>query len=168
MRRFSKLGVIALMSIFLAGCSKEEVPTMVRSDNQGLYINLMLSDANGNDLLNPDNVNAVNFRDIKVSFANSTALVSGPYVSDSNGVEVPHLYQAKTDGPYSIQLGTWDVSSKSFKDTVFIDWGDGSSDVFYFHYSYNAIHRYKTECTSPNPSFTVSGTPVRRFVGFIR
>ena len=118
---------LLLLLLLLPSCTKEHVDTSEISNG----INLLVSDAQGNDLLDPASKapNAINLSKIKVYLIRDgkEVLYFRENMDAARGFllikpQLGHSY-------YALSLGL-DCESKEDITTTIIDWGNGRRDVF--------------------------------------
>ncbi len=107
-------------------------------DISPVVVNVQVTDANGVDLLNPDNQNSFEASGIK-------AIYKGiEYECNKNASEVntkaymPHFYGLQiskdiNNGIYILKFGELDGAKSYFNEEVTIFWGNGSSDIIKFN-----------------------------------
>ncbi|MDO4159764.1 MAG: hypothetical protein Q4D41_04840 [Prevotellaceae bacterium] len=130
---------VATFSIAAIGCSNDEDEGYMIFDFYPFEINIIVKDASGNDLINPQTPNNISENGIKVLYNGNV------YEKDSLKNEVPpmstraimpRLYGLKTEkdtnGAYRLCFGEFNGEGSYDGETFVIDWNDGTKDTISF------------------------------------
>jgi len=118
------------LAIVLASCTKnkEEDYNGINMDNNAKFA---IINANNEDLLNPNNQNAIDINTVRVYY-----MIDGVKTAASTGSDNPNGYKLlkleQTDGSYKYRLRVFlnpIVSDQQPKNTTIIEWSDSDSDT---------------------------------------
>ena len=125
-----KLLLLLFFPLLLQGCTKDEESKTTYGLVLEGYVTFSVSDAQGNDHLNPASPGAVDLSKIKVYY-----VIDGKerlfYRSNLEAARGYLVYTPKDTGEryYSLRL-FFNIESKEEVTTTIVDWGDGHRDVF--------------------------------------
>lgn len=139
-RGFFLFGILALT---LLSCEKINSDRKIW-DISPVVVALQVVNANGVDLLNPDNQNSY-------AAANIKALYSGKEYECNKSISevytkayLPHFYGLKifknNIGSYYLHFGELEGAKSYSNEEVIIFWGDGTSDKIKFNRTFRWIH----------------------------
>lgn len=124
--------LVALMSVVMLvdSCSEEENEIY---DYYPICIVVSVEDSNGKDLLNPENGSGI-VDNISFVYNGKTYKVGNVY--ESTRAYAPYWYGLALvewkDGQYRLMFGEFDGAATYEKETIIIDWGDGTTDELAF------------------------------------
>ena len=137
---------LLLLSLPLLWSCKKEEDVSTDGDTPPIFISFQVQDAEGNDLLNPENPNAYGVNDIKITCTN----LKGDgmemfYVGAFNGLPEDFgarfklevvTYPLYGSAPYAIGIMGYDADRNWPKIEAYIDWPDGSQDYIEVHHTF--------------------------------
>ncbi len=133
----TKYLLIGIMALVLLSCDKKIINDHKIWDIYPVVVRVQVVNANGIDLLNPDNNNSIAASGIKAVY-NGKEYECNKNVSVVNTkAYMPHFYGLQmnkntNDGTYILLFGEFNGAKSYSNEEVTIFWGDGSSDKIKF------------------------------------
>ncbi len=133
-KKYLLLGIVALglLSCDIIGNNGEIW------DISPVVVTLNVVDANGVDLLNPDNSNSIPVSGLKASYKGVEYVCNKELPAVSTKAYMPYFYGLKVFknsyyDTYTLQFGELDGAKSYSNEEVTIFWGDGTSDKIKFN-----------------------------------
>ncbi len=152
MKKFKYLALL-LAAFMTISCEKDIVNIQYIVDWAPVELYVYLSDAEGNNLLDPAFEGAYNIDDMVLTYEGEEYEVIN-YLTPSEPKAQPMEYFAVFDSPYicrdtkgvaRLTIGEWARNYKWDMATVEVAWGDGTKDTFAFSHDYTYDPEYRND-----------------------
>lgn len=137
MAMFLSLMSLSCDKIPFLDCGNEE---SVIVDWAPIKLQVMLSDTDGNNLLDPESPNYCDPSGIKIKYEGQEYSVS--YANRAYHAVFGPIFIAGSDGHQYLEIGEFDATDKCEKREVEIIWGNGQSDVIAYSNDYTINEKY--------------------------
>ncbi len=129
--------LLGIMALGLLSCDEINNNRKIW-DISPVVVTLRVLDANGADLLNPDNNNSIPVSGLKASYKGIEYECNKELSAVSTKAYMPHFYGLKVFknsyyGTYILQFGELEGAKSYSNEVVTIFWGDGTSDKIKFN-----------------------------------
>jgi hypothetical protein len=127
-KNMKKIILICLTMFLLISCNSDDI--VIDGFNYDAILNISVTNTKGDDLLNPDNSNAIAQSKIKILY-----LVKGKLIQESNGTDYPRNFMIyKQDGLNIIRVFLNSSAEEQYPQT-YIQWSEDNTDIIKIEYN---------------------------------
>lgn len=130
---------MGIVTFLMAGCEKEDV-VGVDGDVTPVEIIIRVTDAHGNDLLNPNTSGTIFYNKISAIYKGKVYSMDTSYMNKSRYL-MPTFYGLKWQksdykDEYLLYFGEFDGTENFQNEEIIIDWNDGTKDTICFDHTW--------------------------------
>ncbi|WP_316634223.1 hypothetical protein [uncultured Flavobacterium sp.] len=124
-----KIVLICLSVFFLSSCNSPE-ENIIAGFNLDASLDIVVTNSNGDDLLNPDTPNSYDQSKIRILY-----LVKGKLINEPNGTDYPRNFlMYKQDNRNVIRVFLNNSNEEQYPET-YIQWSENNTDIVKIEYN---------------------------------